>query len=148
MLAAFAVIEQRLPKRDLIGALVDRAHFDQPHAYTCGAGHNYLVVDPKGRMSRCQMEIEHTVGDVWSSAPLLAVRSVKSDFQNVPVDEKEGCRECAWKYWCAGGCPLLTYRATGRSDVKSPYCNVYQALYPEVLWLEGLWLLKYANANA
>jgi uncharacterized protein len=32
---------------------------------------------------------------------------------------------------------------TGRSDVKSPYCNVYKALYPEVLRLEGLRLLKW-----
>jgi len=47
--------------------------------------------------------------------------------------------------WCAGGCPLATYRATGRYDVKSPNCNIYRALFPEALRLEGLRLLKYQD---
>ena len=54
-----------------------------------------------------------------------------------------GCRDCEWKYWCAGGCPLTTYRATGRYDVKSPNCNIYKAIYPQAMRLEGLRLLKY-----
>lgn len=37
--------------------------------------------------------------------------------QNLPVEEKEGCRTCEWKYWCTGGCSLATHRATGRYDV-------------------------------
>jgi uncharacterized protein len=61
----------------------------------------------------------------------------------VAVEEKEGCRTCDWRYWCTGGCPLLTYRATGRSDIKSPNCNIYKALFPEALRLEALRLLKY-----
>ena len=32
---------------------------------------------------------------------------------------------------------------TNTYDVKSPNCNIYKALYPEVLRLEGLRLLKY-----
>jgi hypothetical protein len=40
---------------------------------------------------------------------------------------------------------LTTYRATGRYDVKSPNCNIYKALFPEALRLEGLRLLKYQN---
>jgi uncharacterized protein len=143
MRAAFAVIEERLPRQSLIGALVDRASFGGPHQRSCGAGHDYLVVDQNGRVARCQMEIERTVTDVLAQDPLAAVRSDIIGFQNLPVAEKEGCRECTWRYWCAGGCSLLTYRVTGRSDVKSPYCNVYKALYPEVLRLEGLRLLKW-----
>ncbi len=143
MRAAFAVIEARLPRRSLIGALVDRANFGGSHTHTCGAGHSYMVIDHRGRLARCQMEIEKTVADVYAADPLLSLQSVSSGFQNISVDEKDGCRSCEWRYWCSGGCPLLTYRVTGRSDVKSPYCNVYQALYPEVLRLEGLRLLKW-----
>jgi uncharacterized protein len=61
------------------------------------------------------------------------------------VIEKEGCKTCEWKNWCAGGCPLATHRATGRYDVKSPNCNIYKALFPEALRLEGLRLLKYQD---
>lgn len=143
--AAFQVIEQQLPRQSLIAALVDRSNFASPHDRPCGAGHNYLVVDHHGGIARCQMEIERSVTDVMAHDPLQIIRLQPAGFRNVAVDEKEGCRECQWRYWCAGGCPLLTYRVTGRSDVKSPYCNVYQSLFPELLRLEGLRLLKWAQ---
>lgn len=73
------------------------------------------------------------------------VRADQEGIQNLVVDDKEECRNCQWKYWCAGGCPLETYRMTSRYDVKSPRCHIYKALYPQVLRLEGLRLLKYAD---
>jgi uncharacterized protein len=140
---AFAAIEERLPRRSLIASLVDRANFAGPHQRSCGAGHDYLVVDQAGRVARCQMEMERPVTDVFAADPLSNIRLYDESFQNVSVDEKEGCRDCHWRYWCAGGCSLLTHRVTGRSDVKSPYCTVYKAIYPELLRLEGLRLLKW-----
>ena len=142
---AFQVIEERLPRYSLINALVDRSSFLAPHERPCGAGHSYLVIDHQGRVARCQMEIERPVTDVMAEDPLTLIQAGQPGFSNVPVDEKEGCRECQWRYWCAGGCPLLTYRVTGRSDVRSPYCNVYRALFPDLLRLEGLRLLKWAQ---
>jgi len=141
--AAFAVIEAELPRRRLIDGLVDRSAFGAPHEHPCGAGRNYLVIDPRGRVSRCQMEMDRAVADVWADDPLQAVREWRDGFQNVPVDERDGCRDCAWRYWCAGGCPLLALRAAGRSDAPSPYCEVYKSLYPDLLRLEGLRLLKW-----
>jgi len=64
---------------------------------------------------------------------------------NLAVDDKEGCRERAFRYRCSGGCPLETYRATGRWDVQSPHCGIYRALFPAALRLEGLRLLKTAG---
>lgn len=143
--AAFAVIEERLPQQSIIGALIDRSSFAGPNQRSCGAGHNYLVVDHNGSVARCQMEIERPVTDVFAANPLQEIQLHAGGFQNLAVDEKEGCRDCQWRYWCAGGCSLLTYRATGRNDVKSPYCHVYKAIYPELLRLEGLRLLKWRN---
>ncbi|MDQ7028793.1 MAG: SPASM domain-containing protein [Ardenticatenia bacterium] len=143
--AAFARIEARLPRRRLIDALVDRSAFDAPHTRACGAGHHYLVVDHRGRVARCHMEIERPITHVWAEDPLEPVRTRGEGFHNVPVDEKAECRTCTWRYWCAGGCPLLTFRVTGRNDVKSPYCHVYRALYPHVVRLEGLRLLKWGT---
>jgi uncharacterized protein len=142
---ALAVIEARLPRYSLIGALVDRSSFSGPHNHACGAGNSYLVIDEGGGVARCQMEIERTVASVFVEDPLLAVSDVHEGFQNISVSDKEGCRDCEWRYSCAGGCPLLTFKATGRNDVKSPNCNIYKALYPEVLRLEGLRLLKWSN---
>jgi len=141
--AAFKIIEGCLPRQSLLATLVDRANFGSPHDRPCGAGHNYLVIDQRGRIARCQMEIERTVTDVMADDPLGVIRAGQIEFRNLSVDAKEGCRECLWRYGCAGGCPLMTHRVTGRGDVKSPYCNVYRALYPDVLRLEGLRLLKW-----
>ena len=91
------------------------------------------------------MQMDQPVADIQTADPLSAVRADPCGIRNVMVDEKEGCQECQWKYWCGGGCPLEAYRMTGRYDVQSPHCHIYKALYPEVLRLEGLRLLKYAR---
>jgi len=142
MLAAYKVIQANLPHRSLLASLVDRANLSAPHLRTCGVGHSYLVFDCRGQVSKCQMQIEKPVTNVHADDPLTLVRTDKIGIQNIPVDEKERCRSCEWKYWCMGGCPLDTYRATGQYDVKSPNCNIYKALYPETVRLEGLRLLK------
>jgi uncharacterized protein len=143
---ALAVIEAQLPRHSLMAGLVDRSNFGGLHERACEAGHNYLVFDPQGRVTRCHIELEQTVTDVDADDPLAAVKGSSTGFQNLAVDEKEGCRDCQWRYWCGGGCPFLTYRATGRNDLKSPYCNVYGALFPEIVRLEGLRLLKWHSA--
>jgi uncharacterized protein len=94
------------------------------------------------------MEIEKTLGDVFTDDPLMLVQQDKSLVQNPVVGEKEGCRDCTWRYWCSGGCSVATFRATGRYDIKSPNCRIYKAIYPEALRLEGLRLLKYAAAGS
>jgi uncharacterized protein len=141
MRRALAVIEARLPNYSLVGAMVDRANFGVPHVHTCGAGRSYLVIDQRGQIARCQMEIENPVTDIHEEDPLAAILQAEG-FRNPSVEEKD-CGNCPWRYWCAGGCPLLTHKATGRYDARSPYCRVYQALYPEIVRLEGLRLLKW-----
>jgi uncharacterized protein len=146
--AAYQVIEQHLPRHSLLGCLLDRTHLGAPHQRTCAVGENYLVIDQRGQIAKCQMEIEHTVTNVWEPDPLRIIRLDRSGVQNLRVDEKQGCRECEWRYWCAGGCALTTLRATGRYDIRSPNCGIYKALYPDVLRLEGLRLLYWRHATA
>lgn len=141
---AFSVIETKLPDFSLLGMLVDRSSFNKAHEKTCGVGESYMVVDHKGHVAKCHMEIEKPVTDVYVDDPLAFIRADNLGIQNASVDEKEGCRDCEWKYWCTGGCPLLTYKATSRYDVKSPYCKIYKAIYPDLLRLEGLRLMKIA----
>jgi uncharacterized protein len=141
----FGIIEDWMPAYSLLGSLIDKADFSVSHSNACSAGHSYLVVDQNGSIARCQMEIEQPITSIHQPDPLEEIRLHSGGFQNRRVEEKEGCRTCSWRYWCAGGCPLLTYRATGRNDVKSPYCDVYRAVYPGLLRLEGLRLLKWES---
>jgi uncharacterized protein len=144
---AFSVIEQNLPSHSLLGSLVDRARLDASHERPCGVGDSYFVVNQNGGIAKCHMEIEKTITDIYAEDPLSLIRADQLGIINHPVDEKEGCRDCEWRYWCSGGCPALTYRATGRYDIKSPNCNIYKALFPSVLRLEGLRLLKFGTPS-
>jgi uncharacterized protein len=144
--AAFEVIEGSLPRWSVLGSVLDRGQLLQPRQRSCGVGQDYLVIDQRGRVAKCHMEIERTIGDVFTSDPLMLVRQDQTTALNLLVEEKEGCRDCTWRYWCSGGCSVATFRATGRYDVKSPNCNIYKAVYPDALRLEGLRLLRYARA--
>lgn len=145
MLAAFKVIEDQLPRRPFLGGVIDRANLSSMHTHTCGVGLNYLVFDQHGRVAKCQMQMPKAVTSIQAHDPLAFIRADQLGIQNISVEEKEGCKSCEWKYWCTGGCPLATHRATGRYDVKSPNCHIYKALYPAALRLEGLRLLKYQD---
>jgi uncharacterized protein len=145
LLDAFGVVEEFLPRWSVLGSILDRGQLLQPRQRSCGVGQDYVVIDQRGQVAKCHMEIERTLGDVFSDDPLQLVRRDTTTAMNLPVEEKEGCRDCTWRYWCSGGCTVATFRATGRYDIKSPNCNIYKAIYPEALRLEGLRLLKYVT---
>ncbi len=142
MLRSYKVIESNLPQQSLLASLADLANFAAPHLRRCSVGHSYLVFDCDGNVSKCQMQMDRPVTNMLVKDPLAEIRTDICGIQNITVDEKEGCLDCQWRYWCAGGCPLESYRMTGRYDVKSPHCGIYKALYPEIVRLEGLRLLK------
>jgi uncharacterized protein len=145
MLSAFREIEKDIPRNSFLGGLVDRANLSAAHTHTCGVGQNYLVFDQNGQVAKCQMHIRKPITNIHVADPLAVIRADQTGIQNLPVLEKEGCKTCEWKDFCTGGCPLATFRATGRYDVKSPNCNIYKALFPEAMRLEGLRLLKYQD---
>ncbi|NNJ11781.1 SPASM domain-containing protein [Chloroflexales bacterium ZM16-3] len=143
MRAAYAVIAELLPTRPFLDGLLDRVQAEA-HGHACGVGHSYVVITHSGQVAQCQMELDRAApfGPESDLIGLVAVGSI----HNLPVDEREGCRECQWRYRCAGGCPALTLRTTGRSDIRSPNCAIYQALLPEALRLEGLRMLRHRLA--
>lgn len=139
MEAAYRVFEEVLPTRPFLNGLLDRVQ-SQAHTHTCGVGISYLVITHEGKIAQCQMHLDHPVGDVTVADPLRLTAT--GPIRNLSVDEKEGCRECSFRYRCTGGCTLETYRATGRWDIASPHCHIYKTLYPQAMRLEGLRLLK------
>ncbi len=148
ILAALAVIEADLPPYNVFTSLLDRTNLAGAHTRACGAGDSYLVIDHRGRVARCQMEMDNPVTDVRTRHPLAEIRLFQpGEGQPIflDVDEKTACATCPWRYVCGGGCTLMTYRTRGRADAKSPYCQVYQAILPEIVRLEGLRLLKWSG---
>lgn len=141
MRTIYATVAANPPSWSLLGALLDRTDLSHAHGQACAAGSHYLVIDHHGRIAACQMVQHMPVADIYHEDPLGAIRHDGRLPLGRHVDTKEGCRTCVWRYWCGGGCPLATLRATGRTDIQSPDCNIYKALYPDLLRLEGLRLL-------
>ncbi len=145
MLSAYRVIEHNMPRRSLLASLVDRADLSAAHLRTCGVGRNYLVFDPMGRVAKCQMDMQQVVSSYNERDLLSVVQNSPVGVSNPSVHQKLICSSCQWRYWCTGGCPLTTFRVAHRYDVKSPSCNIYKALFPEAIRLEGLRILKYRD---
>jgi len=131
------------PKHSLLGSLIERGNPVVPYNYRCAAGNNYLAIDHQGRISKCQQEMNTPITTIDDIDPLIKIRNNNLGLKNLPVEKKESCSICEWRYWCSGGCPALTKYTYGRYDIPSPFCEVYKAIIPEAVKLEGLRLLKY-----
>lgn len=141
MRRVYAVVAAQPPRWSVLGALLDRTHAGVAYQRSCAAGEHYMVVDPHGGVARCQMSLDEPLSSIIAADPLGDIRRSQRGAYNIPVDGKSGCRTCGWRYWCGGGCPVATYRATGCHSAPSPHCAVYQALLPDLLRLEGLRML-------
>lgn len=142
---AFDAIEQNLPAYSLLGVLLDRTRLDILHDHPCSVGDSYLVINHQGDIAKCHMQMEKSITNIYVQDALSFIQSDTTGIINDTVDNKDDCQTCQWRYWCAGGCPALTYHETGDYRKKSPNCSIYQALFPRLLKLEGLRLLKYGQ---
>ncbi len=70
---AFAVIEEIMPRRSVLGSVLDRGQMLRPRQQCCGVGQDYVVIDHRGRVAQCHMEIGRVLGDVRRDDPLLLV---------------------------------------------------------------------------
>jgi len=130
--AAMEVLAARLPQQRLIDGLLDRARFDAPHAFVCDAGRSYHALDVHGRTAACPML-------------LGAASDLAATFRVPAAQERAECATCSWRFWCGGGCPITAAQVHGSMHAPSPYCRVYQALYPDLVRLEGLRVLRYGQ---
>lgn len=126
------IISEYTPEYPFLDKLIDRSNFSAAHEHTCGAGRNYLSIDYDGGVLPCHM----LSGANQQGIPLNMLTDVQfHDFDNTAIDQKEGCNTCQWRYWCTGGCPLLA------RNNKPIYCEVYKAIYLEIIRIKGKQIL-------
>jgi uncharacterized protein len=85
----------------------------------CGAGVEYVAVDPAGRIFPCHQfvgEERWQLGDVFSGITATAIRD---SFLRVGISDKPECRDCWARYHCGGGCHANAWWANSRLD--KPY---------------------------
>jgi hypothetical protein len=95
----FEVIERSLPRWSVLGSVLDRGQLLQPRQRSCGVGQDYLVINQRGQVAKCHMEIERTLGDVFSGDPLTLVRQDRTTALNLLVEEKDGCCDTPVPDW-------------------------------------------------
>lgn len=79
----------------------------------CGAGWEYLAVDPRGTIFPCHQLVgkgTFAVGDVRRG---IGKPSELSRFRAIDVFTKSSCGRCWARFHCAGGCKATSYLVTG-----------------------------------
>lgn len=85
----------------------------------CGAGHEYLAVDPEGNLYPCHQFVgreEFKLGDVKVG---LTAPGIMKQFQAAHIYNKEKCLTCWAKFYCSGGCHANAEAANG--TLLEPY---------------------------
>lgn len=99
----------------------------------CSAAGNTLFVDEKGDCFPCTAltSPKHRLGNILKE-PFETVyieRGVKGFRQKIHFSHIEECRECDFRYFCAGDCRALSDDVTK----KSPYCSLIKERYARFL---------------
>ena len=113
------------------------------HVVACGApaGATY-VVRVNGDVYPCIYLVgqeQYRLGNVTGR---LDRRPLDDMLQALHVDHREGCRACAWRYACGGGCPVMNLArlrgAESRPRVveysRRITCDLSRALLADSLW--------------
>ena len=104
----------------------------------CGAGADYLAVDPDGLLFPCHQFVgkpEFCVGDVFTGVTDTAV---SERLTSANVYSKQECNQCWAKYFCSGGCHANNYFENG--DIIKPYeigCKMQKKRLEMALWLKA-----------
>lgn len=108
----------------------------------CGAGRTLISVDARGNVYPCHMLHfeEFNLGNLLHD-PLNHFKSGQSVFpyRNSYVEEKEGCKECNFRFFCGGGCKARAYLEHNDIMGMDPYCSGYQLNFQRfIMYLSDL----------
>jgi uncharacterized protein len=101
----------------------------------CGAGVEYIAVDPAGNMYPCHQFIEDNrfiMGNVLQGKRLTGIIE---HFRKSTIYEKEECQHCWARFYCSGGCHFQHFIKTG--DINKPsklYCDIFKGRLEAALW--------------
>ena len=104
----------------------------------CGAGSDYLAVDPAGKLFPCHQFVgksEFCLGNVFDG---VIDHSIGERLTAANVFSKPECGDCWAKYFCSGGCHANNYNHN--SDLLKPYqlgCQMQKKRLEMALWLKA-----------
>lgn len=103
----------------------------------CGAGNEYLAVSPLGDLYPCHQFMENKaflLGNVFEG---IQNQTIRENFRQAHVLNKEKCRECWARFYCSGGCHANAFNFNG--DLLKPYelgCELQKTRLEYALYLQ------------
>jgi radical SAM protein with 4Fe4S-binding SPASM domain len=78
----------------------------------CGAGRSTIAISPNGDIYPCQLLMynELKIGNVLNPNWLESLKSANLNIFPIFLDKNIKCNSCAYKYYCGGGCPGISYK--------------------------------------
>ena len=79
----------------------------------CGAGYEYVAVDPDGKIFPCHQFVGHdefSIGDINIG---ITKPELSKEFQQNTIFKKPKCRDCWAKLFCSGGCHANAFFTNG-----------------------------------
>jgi uncharacterized protein len=101
----------------------------------CGAGVEYVAVDPEGNIYPCHQFIEdsrYLMGNVLQKGRSAEITEY---YRNSTIYEKENCEKCWARFYCSGGCHFQHFIKNG--DINKPsklYCDIFKGRLEAALW--------------
>lgn len=101
----------------------------------CGAGVEYLAVDPIGDLYPCHQFIgleQFKMGNVREGVKNNRLRET---FKKATLYQKQGCPDCWARFYCGGGCHFDQFVSSG--DIFTPsdfYCQLFKGRLEASLW--------------
>lgn len=128
----------RLLHRDFFSILMTACRYSRLRD-NCGIGRRCLFVDADGALYPCpnHRAPQYRCGHIqMAQLPLLdsspVLRSCREQYR---LAEMPVCRECQYRFWCAGDCRAEALTVRGEPTAPSPYCDDLKRIMREMFWL-------------
>ncbi len=128
--------------RDALSTMVGACRYGAKRP-SCGCGIQTLLLDANGdiypclNLSRPELCVANvrqkgfTFSDVWSSSSVLADVRQKTAITN----PQRPCCQCAFRFWCLGGCHGETLSTKGMLESNAWNCDSLKRAWGDVMWL-------------
>ena len=131
------LVEQNVAQR--IANLVCRPNNNICNACGCCGGYRMLSIDSEGYVYPCELSdyADYRLGRVgMADFSDMVMSSIAAQHEYLQERHIPSCTECAWRYFCRGGCRSAAKYASGSPlGIDETECRLNQSLYPRLVEL-------------
>ena len=130
---------KKLVLRDVHRFLFRLTGYDTPYPCgfsSCGMGEQVVFADDMENFYACRYmeksreKLSLNISDINCPEESEKLSFWKSD----RTAESTQCRRCPWRYFCGGGCPVLTYEKYDTLNREDPRCRFFRVMFENLIW--------------